>query len=701
MSASILIVEDERIVAQDLQAILEDLGYQVPAIADSGELARQKAAETQPNLILMDIRIIGEIDGITTAQMILEEFDIPIVYLTAHSDEATLKRAKETSPFGYIIKPFDERELQTVIEIALYKHQIEMRLKENAQWLTTVLESIGDGVIVTDAEGKITFLNPVAEEITDWSFEEAFGRKATEVFKIINENSRLPIHNPILQVLNTGNNAVLPENTLLITKNGREIPVEDSITAIANKSKKQGVKKLKDSKGKTLGSVLVFRDVSEQRLVARKLHRQAFYDDLTDLPNRVWFRERVTDAIERVRRNPNYLFAVLFLDLDRFKTVNDSLGHAMGDCLLFNVADRLVKSIRTIDTIARLGGDEFAILLENLQSPNEAYRVIQRIQQALSLSFNLEGQEIYSNASIGVVLSSLGYYSVDDIVRDADIAMYRAKARGRGCYEIFDPAMRDRAIAISQIENDLRGAIERNELSIYYQPIISLSTQETEGFEALVRWHHPQRGTISPADFIPIAEETGLIVQIDRWVLEQACRQMKAWQVESPNLPPLSVCVNLSSKQFKQPDLIYYIDQTLKTIGLESSRLKLEITESALIENPELAAITLAQLKELGLSLSLDDFGTGYSSLSYLHRFPVNTIKIDRSFINQIDGQQDGLEIVRAIVMLGQTLGMDVVAEGIETQEQLTSLRQLQCQYGQGYLFSRPLPVNEVRAILG
>jgi diguanylate cyclase (GGDEF)-like protein/PAS domain S-box-containing protein len=692
MSVKILIVEDESIVAQDLQMTLEDLGYSVPAIADSGELAIQKTAEIQPNLILMDIRIIGEMDGIATAQVITEQFDIPVIYMTAHSDEATLGRAKLTSPFGYIIKPFQERELRTIIEIALYKHQMEKRLKENAQWLTIVLESIGDGVIATDAQGRISFLNPIAEEISGWSFSEAVGKDATEIFKIVDENSRQPLENPIIKVLKTHKMAALPENTVLVGKDGREIPIEDSIAPI---KRQKGAAYVEDENGHIVGAVLVFRDVTEKRLAAKKLHRQAFYDDLTNLPNRAWLRERVTDAIERVRRNSDYLFAVLFLDLDRFKVINDSLGHIIGDCLLFNTANRLINSVRTIDTVARLGGDEFAILLENLQNYSEVDRIVQRILQELSASFSLEGQEVYTNASIGIVLSSLSYQCVDDLLRDADIAMYRAKGRGGGCYEVFDTAMRDRVIAASQIENDLRRAIEREEFTVYYQPILSLSNGAIEGFEALLRWHHPQRGVVSPAQFIPIAEEMGLIIQLDLWILRQACRQMKTWQEQYPDAPPFSISVNLSSKQFRQPNLIREIVQILEATFLESNRLKLEITEGALIENPELAAITLAQLRELGVSLSLDDFGTGYSSLSYLHRFPVNTIKIDRDFISRIGNDQEGLEIVRTIVMLGQTLGMDVVAEGIETEQQLTLLQQLQCKCGQGYFFSKPLPVNE------
>jgi diguanylate cyclase (GGDEF)-like protein/PAS domain S-box-containing protein len=692
VSANILIVEGENVVAQELQMFIESLGYNVCEIVNSGELAIKKVAELQPNLILMNIRIIEETDDITTAQIIAKQFEIPVIYMTVHSDEVTFTRAKKHSLFGYIIKPFNERDLGTTIEIALYKHSLEKHSKENARWLTTILQSINDGIITTDSDGCITFLNPIAEKLTGWSLDEAVGKEVTKVFNIINENNRFSLNNPITQVLKTGENTSLPENTLLIGKNGNEVPIEDSMAL----SKQSKFELNKNSTEKANGAALVFRDVSKQRLATQKLYRQAFYDELTNLPNRIWFKKRVASAIERFTHNSTYLFAVLLLDLDRFKTINDSLGHSTGDCLLFNVTHRLLKSVRPNDVVARLGGDEFAIFLENLTTTQEVDLIAQRIGQELREPFNLEGREIYTNASIGIVLSSIGYYCVEDLLRDADIAMYRAKNKGKGCYEIFYLGLRDRVVAASQLENDLRGAIDRGELEVYYQPIISLSDRKTEGFEALVRWHHPQRGMILPAEFIPIAEEIGLFVQLDMWVLQQACHQMKIWQEQYSDLPHLSISVNLSIKQFKQPNLIREIEQILKETSLDSCSLKLEIIESALIDNPELSSIILEQLKELGVVLSLDDFGTGYSSLNYLHRFPVDILKIDRSFINRIYSQQDSLEIVRTIIMLGQNLGIDVVAEGIETEKQLTLLQQLQCQYGQGYLFSKPMSVSEV-----
>jgi diguanylate cyclase (GGDEF)-like protein len=407
------------------------------------------------------------------------------------------------------------------------------------------------------------------------------------------------------------------------------------------------------------------------------------------------------DAIQRVQRQPEYLFALLLLDLDRFKVVNDSLGHLTGDQLLSAVATRLIKTSRSVDTVARLGGDEFAILLENLHSEEEAFKIAQRIHQDLSVPFNLGGHEVFTNASVGIVLSSIGYEHLEELIRDADIAMYRAKASGRGCYQIFDTTMRDQVVANSYLENELRRTIERQGLTVYYQPIISLFTQKIKGFEALVRWQHPKRGMIPAADFMPLAEESGLCVLIDRWVLQEACRQLKKWQEKYPAMPFLTMSINLSGKQFVQPNLVEYIAQVLAETRLEASGLILEITESTLIEKPELAVETLEKLKALGIGVSLDDFGTGYSSLSYIQRFPVDSLKIDRSFISRIDADTDSLEIVRVISLLGLTLGIDVVAEGIETPVQLELLQQLQCEHGQGYLFAKPLSAAEGEAWLG
>ena len=426
----------------------------------------------------------------------------------------------------------------------------------------------------------------------------------------------------------------------------------------------------------------------------------AFHDALTGLPNRALFTDHLRLAVERVKRDATYSFAVLFLDLDRFKNVNDSLGHMYGDRLLAEVARRLRACTREVDTVARFGGDEFAVLLDATGGPETAVRVAEKIQAKLRTPLDLDGLEAFTSASIGVALSCTGYSTPEDVLRDADTAMYRAKDGGKARHEVFDRAMHTRAVTTLRLENDLRRAVERGELRLHYQPIMSLRSGEPAGCEALVRWEHPERGMVSPAEFIPLAEETGLIIPLGQWVMEEACRQLSEWQDASPSNRTLMVSVNLSGKQLSQPDLVGRVQGVLRATGLDPRSLKLEITESVVMENAEAAAAVLTRLRALGVGLSIDDFGTGYSSLSYLHRFPVDTLKVDRSFVGGTASGDENLEIVRTVVTLAQNLGMEVVAEGIETAEQLALLRALRCDYGQGYFFSKPLHAEAAGALL-
>jgi diguanylate cyclase (GGDEF)-like protein len=426
----------------------------------------------------------------------------------------------------------------------------------------------------------------------------------------------------------------------------------------------------------------------------------AFHDTLTGLPNRALFTDHLRLAVERAKRDAHHAFAVLFLDLDRFKYINDSLGHMYGDKLLVEIARRLQSCTRQVDTVARFGGDEFAVLLDGACDPETAVRVAEKIQSELRTPFDLHGHEAFTSASIGLALSCTGYANPEDVLRDADTAMYRAKEGGKARHEVFDHTMHTRAVTMLRLENDLRRALERGELRVHYQPIMSLRSGELAGFEALVRWEHPDRGTVSPAEFIPLAEETGLIIPLGQWVLEEACRQLREWQGSSPSNRTLMVSVNLSGKQLSQPDVVERVQGVLRATGLDPRSLKLEITESVVMENAEEAAAVLTRLRALGVGLSIDDFGTGYSSLSYLHRFPVNTLKVDRSFVGRMASGDENLEIVRTVVTLAQNLGMKVVAEGIETSEQLSLLRALRCDYGQGYFFSKPLPAVAATELL-
>jgi diguanylate cyclase (GGDEF)-like protein len=442
------------------------------------------------------------------------------------------------------------------------------------------------------------------------------------------------------------------------------------------------------------------KEVAERKQIEEQLLHNAFHDGLTGLANRALFVDHLKLALGRAERHASYRFAVLFLDLDRFKVVNDSLGHMTGDQLLIGVARRLEAAMRPGDTVSRLGGDEFTVLLDDLKDAGEAAAVAERLQKELALAFNLGSHEVFTTASIGIAFSSDDCHRPEDILRDADTAMYRAKQLGKARYEVFDQAMHARAMDRLGMERDMRRAVERRELFLQFQPIVSLADGSLRGFEALVRWQHPERGLIPPTKFIPVAEETGMIIPIGKWILGEACRQMSRWQKLSHSDAPLPMSVNLSGRQFLQPDLLEQVEEVLRETGLDPRNLKLEITETVVMENIETATHTLQQLRALGVELSIDDFGTGYSSLSYLQRFPVSTLKIDRSFVSRMTESDGTAEIVRTVTKLAQTLGMDVVAEGVETEGQRAQLSAFECEFGQGYYFSRPMDGDAAEALL-
>ena len=439
---------------------------------------------------------------------------------------------------------------------------------------------------------------------------------------------------------------------------------------------------------------------AEKRHAEERLLHDAFHDALTGLPNRALFLERLARFLLRGRRGEAYTFAVLFLDLDGFKVVNDSLGHAAGDQLLIGVSQRVVGCLRQVDTVARLGGDEFVILLDDIKNISNATRVADRIQRELALRFNLDEREVFTSASIGIAFSATGYNRPEDVIRDADTAMFRAKGLGKARFAVFDTAMHTQATARLKLETDLRRAVERHEFRVYYQPIVSLGAGRITGLEALLRWQHPQLGLIYPTDYLSVAEEIGLLIPIGQWVLREACRQLREWQTKFSTTPPLTVSVNLSSKQFLQSDLMKQIDEILKETGLDAKSLKLEITETVMMENTESATATLLQMKALNIETYLDDFGTGYSSLSYLQRFPIDYLKIDSSFISRMSDSKEDLEVVRTILTLAHNLGRKVIAEGLETAEQLALLRSMKCEYGQGHYFSKPLECEAAGTLL-
>jgi diguanylate cyclase (GGDEF)-like protein len=445
------------------------------------------------------------------------------------------------------------------------------------------------------------------------------------------------------------------------------------------------------------------REIVERQRVQQQLIHDALHDGLTGLPNRTLLMERIEFTIQQAKLNADYMYALLFIDLDRFKIINDSLGHAVGDQLLIAVSNLLQQCLRDSDIVARLGGDEFIILLDEIKDLHDATAIGDRILHKLRSPFDIEGQNIFTTASIGVVFGSSSYNNASDLLRDADIAMYRAKFKGKARYEIFDQTMYHETLKQIELENSLRLAIKRNEFVLHYQPIISLGNNDLVGFEALIRWQHPSRGFVSPVEFIPIAEETGLIVDIGEWLLKEACQQLQKWQKQFdfiPQVASLKMSINLASQQLQEPEFIHKLDQALEETGLDGSSLRLEITESVLIEPGGSVQNTLKQIRNRNIKLSIDDFGTGYSSLSYLRRFPIDNLKIDRSFIQQMNCDSENFEIVRVIITLAKTLGMDAISEGVETLQQLQQLRALGCEFGQGYLFAKPLSPSAVESVL-
>jgi diguanylate cyclase (GGDEF)-like protein len=459
--------------------------------------------------------------------------------------------------------------------------------------------------------------------------------------------------------------------------------------------------------------------VTQLSLSQEKLTHTAYHDSLTQLPNRTSFMDRLTQCVKRAKRHPDYKFAVVFMDVDQFKIVNDSLGHSAGDQLIRQISERLTGSIRRDspearesdlagpvrpagnDLLARYGGDEFAVVLDDIRDARDGIRVAERIQRNLASPFSVSGRQLQISVSTGIAVSATGYSAAEDVLHDADTAMHRAKAVGKSRYLMCDPAMHAMAVHRLRLEDDLRQAATRGELLLHYQPIVSLHDGHLSGFEALVRWQRPDFGLVAPGEFIPLAEETGLIVTIGSWVLQQACSQMCAWHLQFPSEPPLTIAVNFSGKQFIQPDLIEQMVQILRESHLDPGSLGVEFTESVAMQDVERTARVLSELKVLGVHTSIDDFGTGYSSLSHLRRLPLDILKLDRSFVSEMDNGNESREIVRTIVSLAHILGMDVVAEGIETAEQADQLRSFGCKYAQGYFFSKPMNRSSVEALLG
>ena len=563
-----------------------------------------------------------------------------------------------------------------IIDESIYKEKICAEI---------ALNSISDAVICTDIDCNIDYLNIAAEKITGWTREEANGLPINQVFNIINSITRKPAFSPVGLVLQTNKPRVLAADTVLIKRDGTEVAIEDSTSPIHNWD------------GKLTGVVIVFHDVSATKAMATKMAHLAQHDFLTNLPNRVLLNDRIAQAITLANRHHTHL-ALLFLDLDNFKHINDSLGHATGDKLLQSVTERLKECVRESDTVSRQGGDEFIILLAETKSSEDAAVSAQKILDALQALHIIGKSELHVTTSIGISVYPADGLNAETLLKSADTAMYYAKEKGRNNYQFFISEMNTRAVERLIIENNLRLGIEKQQFILYYQPKVNLNTGHITGAEALLRWQHDEWGEVVPDIFVPVAEDSGLIVPIGRWVLRQACKQAKIWQ--DAGLQAISIAVNISAQEFLQKDFVESVHAVLIETRLAAHFLELEITESVLMRDAECSKNILQQLKKMGIKLAVDDFGTGYSSLSYLQRFPIDVLKIDQSFVQNIESAQDDGIIVSAIISMGNSLKLKVVAEGVETPSQLAFLKAHHCEEGQGYFYSHPLIAEDFATLL-
>jgi diguanylate cyclase (GGDEF)-like protein/PAS domain S-box-containing protein len=686
--AAVLVVDDTPDHLDLMGVQLRKAGYHVLTAHDGLE-ALAIAHREHPLLVISDV-MMPRVDGIELCRRLRADTELqttPILLVSGmRVDDASAVEGLEAGADDYLEAPYDAMRLIAKVTRLTERARFEEALRESEERYALAARGASDGLWDWDLRSNEiyfstrwkTMLGFVDGEITDRA-EEWFER----------------VHADDLKNLKAEIEAHIEGLTSHLETEHRVLHKDGSYRWMLSRGMV-----VRDAEGKAYRMAGSQTDITERKRAEEQLLHDAFHDALTGLPNRALFMDRLGQAVERARRHGEYSFSVIFLDLDRFKLVNDSLGHLIGDQLLIEVGRRLQGCMRAGDTVARMGGDEFTILLEDVSETEIAANMAERIQQQVVRAANLSGQEVFITASIGIALSAIGYQRPEDILRDANIAMHRAKFLGKARHQVFDTTMHSRAGELLRLETDLRRTVADEEYKICYQPIVSLESGQMVGLEALVRWQHPERGLVYPDEFIPVAEETGLIIALDRWVLRQACQQMRSLSERFPAQLPLTLSVNLSAKQFSHMDLIEQVRQILQETGLDARSLKLEITENVLLLSTDAVNQMLAQLRALGIELYLDDFGTGYSSLSYLQRFPIDALKIDRSFVSRIGAGGENAEIARAIVMLAHSLEMKVIAEGVETGEQLEALKKLGCEYGQGNLFSKPVDISEVEKTL-
>ena len=600
-----------------------------------------------------------------------------IVLLASPEDEAIAMRAMEGGVQDYVIKgQIEPRELMRAMRNSVARKILEETLFNEKNRAQVTLDCIGDAVICTDLGGNISFLNPVAERMTGWSLKEAAGKPLADSFKIMDANTGETAANPTDKALGQGRTKDLPANCILTRRDGHQVFIEDSVAPI------------RDRDGMAAGSVLVFRDVTVARRLAEEITHLAEHDPLTGLPNRLLLNDRLNQAIARAGRKTS-LIAVLFMDLDGFKHINDSLGHPTGDKLLESVARRLQGCVRTPDTVSRQGGDEFVVLLHDVQHAESAAITARRMLKVVEAIHSVESHELRVTASIGISVYPEDGRDAETLIKNADTAMYQAKQSGRHTFRFFKPEMNLMAVERQSMEEDLRCALDRHELELHYQPIVNIKSGAITGTEALLRWKHPVRGTVMPAQFIPVAEDSGLILPIGAWVMREACTQAKAWT--DAGLRPITMSVNVSALQFRSEGFLETMIAILDETGIDPKLLDIEVTESVLMERSKSGAPILRALRARGVQVAVDDFGTGYSSLSYLQKFSLDALKIDRSFVSQITKEGGDTTIVSAIISMARSLNLRVIAEGVESAEDLAFLEAQDCDEAQGFFLSHPV----------
>ena len=679
--ANLLLIEGDAAYTEVIQKAAASSGrFQMECVSQLSD-ALERLRLGGIGVILVNLFLADSKGFETFEKLYLTAPNVPILILTTPSGEIIARKAVKAGARDYLLKTHMYSEsLTDVLNRIIERKNEEEALFVERDRAGVMLDSIGDAVLSMDVSGNVTFLNPVAEAMTGWPRGEAMGRPLAQVLQIIDEDSRKPSRNPMEQAVQENKTIWMKSNRILIRRDGFEAAIEDSAAPIHDRG------------GNVTGAVMVFHDVSAERAMSLQLSHLAEHDFLTGLPNRLLLNDRLTQAISLSRRHSSQL-AVLFLDLDRFKNINDSLGHDIGDQLLQSVASRLASCVRRSDTVSRQGGDEFVVLLSELNDAQDAAITAIKILDAVTLPHDIGPHSIQMSASIGVSIYPEDGGTADVLTRNADAAMYEAKDNGRNNFQFFKQVMNIRAMERQFFESGLRRALERREFLLHYQPIIKLETGEVTGVEALVRWTHPERGLIPPAQFVPIAEDCGLILPIGRWVLREACRQARAWMDDG--LRPIPISVNTSALEFRAANFLEDVHTILRDTRLDPHCLELEITESVLMKHAESTANVLQALKTIGVQLVVDDFGTGYSSLSHLNRFPIDALKIDQSFVHDICSNPDQATIVSAVISMGKSLKKRVIAEGIETKEQLESLRAWGCEEGQGYFFNRPMVADE------